>query len=59
MVRIKKITAREILDSRGYPTVAADVLLDDGNTGTAEPLPARTKHLNCATVVPATMARVC
>lgn len=35
MVRIKKITAREILDSRGYPTVAADVLLDDGNTGTA------------------------
>ncbi|WP_428077482.1 phosphopyruvate hydratase [Candidatus Avelusimicrobium alvi] len=35
MVRIKKITAREILDSRGYPTIAADVLLDDGNTGTA------------------------
>ena len=35
MVRIKKITAREILDSRGYPTVAADVLLDDGTTGTA------------------------
>lgn len=35
MVRIRRITAREILDSRGYPTVAADVLLDDGNTGTA------------------------
>ena len=35
MARIKRITAREILDSRGYPTVAADVLLDDGNTGTA------------------------
>ena len=35
MARIKKITAREILDSRGYPTVAADVLLDDGNVGTA------------------------
>ena len=35
MARIKKITAREILDSRGYPTVATDVLLDDGNTGTA------------------------
>lgn len=35
MARIKKITAREILDSRGYPTVAADVMLDDGNTGTA------------------------
>lgn len=35
MARIKKITAREILDSRGYPTMAADVLLDDGNIGTA------------------------
>ena len=35
MVRIKKIKAREILDSRGYPTVAADVLLSDGTVGTA------------------------
>ncbi|MBO7191716.1 MAG: phosphopyruvate hydratase [Elusimicrobiaceae bacterium] len=35
MVRIKKIQAREILDSRGYPTVATDVLLDDGTTGSA------------------------
>ncbi len=35
MTRIKKITAREILDSRGFPTVAADVLLDDGTVGTA------------------------
>lgn len=35
MVRIKQIQAREILDSRGYPTVAADVLLDDGTVGTA------------------------
>lgn len=35
MVRIKKIQAREILDSRGYPTVAADVLLDDGTIGSA------------------------
>lgn len=35
MARIKRIIAREILDSRGFPTVAADVLLDDGNTGTA------------------------
>ncbi len=33
MVRIEKITAREILDSRGYPTVAADVLLSDGARG--------------------------
>lgn len=35
MARILKVTAREILDSRGYPTVAADVLLDDGHIGTA------------------------
>ena len=35
MVRIQKITAREILDSRGYPTVAANVLLDDGTNGWA------------------------
>lgn len=35
MVRIKKVTAREILDSRGFPTIAADVFLDDGSVGTA------------------------
>ncbi len=35
MAHIKQITAREVLDSRGYPTVAADVLLDDGSIGTA------------------------
>lgn len=35
MARIKQITAREVLDSRGFPTVAADVLLDDGTVATA------------------------
>ena len=35
MARITKITAHEILDSRGYPTVAADVFLDDGTRGSA------------------------
>lgn len=35
MAKIKKITGREVLDSRGYPTVAADVLLEDGSLGTA------------------------
>lgn len=35
MARIAKITAREILDSRGYPTVAADVFLDDGAIGSS------------------------
>ncbi len=35
MSRIKRILAREILDSRGNPTVEADVHLDDGSIGTA------------------------
>lgn len=35
MACIHKITAREILDSRGYPTVAADVVLEDGSIGSA------------------------
>ena len=33
--RIQKCCAREILDSRGNPTVEATVLLDDGSIGTA------------------------
>ena len=35
MAKIKKIIGREVLDSRGFPTVAADVLLEDGSVGTA------------------------
>ncbi len=35
MAKIAKIAAREILDSRGYPTVSADVYLDDGSVGCA------------------------
>ena len=35
MSKIKHIVAREILDSRGNPTVEADVLLDNGAIGTA------------------------
>lgn len=35
MKRIIKITGREILDSRGNPTVEADVLLEDGSFGRA------------------------
>lgn len=34
-MKIKKIYAREILDSRGTPTVAADVLLESGTVGSA------------------------
>ena len=32
---IKNIIAREILDSRGNPTVEVDVFLEDGNYGRA------------------------
>src|SRR5579871_732015 len=35
MVQITKITAREILDSRGNPTVEADVILSSGDMGRA------------------------
>ncbi|OGX46107.1 MAG: phosphopyruvate hydratase [Omnitrophica WOR_2 bacterium RIFCSPLOWO2_12_FULL_51_8] len=35
MLRIKKVRAREILDSRGNPTVEADVILDNGILGRA------------------------
>lgn len=34
-MKISDITALEILDSRGNPTVAATVILDNGQTGTA------------------------
>ena len=35
MEKIKKINAREILDSRGNPTVECDVFLEDGSFGRA------------------------
>lgn len=35
MAKIQKIHAREILDSRGNPTLEADVTLDDGSKGWA------------------------
>ena len=35
IMKIKNIIAREILDSRGTPTVSADVILDCGCVGTA------------------------
>ena len=34
-MKIQNIIAREILDSRGMPTVAADVILENGVTGSA------------------------
>ncbi len=35
MAKIEKTTAREILDSRGNPTVEVDIVLDDGTRGRA------------------------
>ena len=35
MAKIKNIIGREILDSRGNPTVEADVILDNGIKATA------------------------
>jgi len=35
MARIARVHAREILDSRGNPTIEADVVLDSGTVGTA------------------------
>ena len=34
-VYIEKVIAREIFDSRGNPTVEADVILSDGTMGRA------------------------
>ena len=35
MSKIKRIVGREVLDSRGNPTVEVDVILDDGILGRA------------------------
>ena len=35
MAKIKKVTGREILDSRGNPTVEVDAVLDNGLMGRA------------------------
>ena len=35
MTFIKKIKARQVIDSRGNPTVEADVILQDGSFGRA------------------------
>ena len=34
-MKIQKVLATEILDSRGTPTVSATVILSDGSVGTA------------------------
>jgi len=49
MSKIKNIISRQILDSRGYPTVETDVILENGTTGRASvPSGASTgKHEAC------------
>jgi len=53
---IQQITGREILDSRGNPTVEVDVVLSDGSMGRAAvpsgAPPAFTRPVSCATVTP-------
>ena len=52
-MKIHKITARQILDSRANPTVEASVILENGAVGIAcTPSGASTeskKHVNCVT----------
>jgi enolase len=64
MLAIESISAREILDSRGNPTVECDVMLEDGSLGTAAvPSGASTgehEALELGTAIPAAMAaRAC
>jgi len=65
MSRISDIRGREIIDSRGNPTVEADVILDSGVLGRAAvpsgaPPPARARRWSCATGTrSATAARAC
>ena len=35
-LKIETVVGREIIDSRGNPTVEADVILSDGTVGTGE-----------------------
>ena len=53
MTTIIDITGREILDSRGNPTVEVDVTLDDGAFGRAAvpsaPRPAPMRRWSCET----------
>ena len=65
MAAIADIIAREILDSRGNPTVEVDVVLDSGAIGPRRG-PLRRLHRrargrrNCATATtPASAARAC
>ena len=47
-LQIEKVIGREILDSRGNPTVEAEVTLVDGTTARGHP-PANSRRWNCVT----------
>ncbi len=62
--KITSVHGRQILDSRGNPTVEADVRLEGGASAAARSLPAHppasTKPSNCATATNRTIsARAC
>ena len=62
MFEIKKIHARQIMDSRGNPTIECDITLSDGAFGRAAfhlaHQPVLSKPLNCVTVATTIWAKV-
>ena len=51
-LQIEKVVGREILDSRGNPTVEAEVTLVDGTVGRGTALPpASSRRLNFVTAI--------
>ena len=56
---IVDVYGREVLDSRGNPTVEVEVTLDDGSMGRAAVPRAHSKRSSCAMAIPnATSAKV-
>ena len=51
-MKIKHIIAREILDSRGTPTVSAEVILECGSRGEAIPHAAEQRSPGAPTIDP-------
>ena len=51
MTTIVEVMAREILDSRGNPTIEVDVELDCGVVGRAVHPQASTRRWNCAMAI--------
>ena len=55
MSRIVDVRARQVLDSRGNPTVEAEVYLESGATGRGIVPPAKTRLWNLETETPITI----